>query len=111
MDENRKTEKQAFFSRNVKQVKFKMRPNMRKLKPTHPDLVGTCNEFDDDKSNYIAAGWIKYEHGTRILEVVIYREKDQKAAQEAFKNGIDPSANIVQGNSSFKLENEDDLPL
>jgi len=111
MDENKKTEKQKFFERNVKQMKFKLRPNMRKLKPMHPDLVGTCNDIDEDKSNYIIAAWIKNEHGSRILEVSMYREKDQKAAQEAFRNGIDPSVTIVQGNNNFKLEDEDDLPL
>lgn len=111
MDESRKTEKQKFFERNVKQIKFKLRPNMRKLKPMHPDLIGACNEIDEDKSNYIIAAWLKNENGTRILEVAMYREKDQQRAQEAFKNGIDPSTDIVQGNSSFKLENEDDLPM
>ena len=99
-----------FFEKVVKQKKFVLRPNIRKEKFNHPDLFGISNNIDDDGSEYIIYGWIVYDKKikAKVLNVVMSKREDQEYAQKLFKQG---STETKIDNPSFKIEDEDELPI
>lgn len=101
-------DKKAFFEKVIPQVKLVMKPNIRKLKPNHPDLIGFTNKLDEDGNDYVVNGWIHWDPliNTKVLKVVISKKDDQAFAQKLYKGGGGEPEK-----PKFKMDDESDLPI
>jgi hypothetical protein len=101
-------DKRAFFEKVIHQVKLVMKPNIRKLKPNHPDLIGFTNKFDAEGNDYVVLGWIHWDPtiNTKVLKVVISKKDDQEFAQKLYKGGGGEPEK-----PKFKMDDENDLPI
>lgn len=77
---------------------FILRPNRRKLKPTHPDLVGMYR--DKDNTLFVVYGWVSFDEKEQanILKCTVSRAEDQNMAQQIYKAGTPvPTVDVPEG--------------
>lgn len=100
-----------FFGKLVEQHKFIFRPNRRKKKKNHPDLIGMFRgKGDDNESLYVVYGFRAYDKDLQVntLQCTISKVNDQNTAQKLFRAGTPiMTAEIPE---DFQFEG-DDLPI